>query len=70
MTCLEELMRVLKEHETTTLTRLDVIDEKEKRGHATQLEYFQFSINQLQTSLEYCEVILQRNKSVEILRVH
>ena len=70
MTCLEELMRVLKEHETTTLTSLDVIDETEKRGHATQLEHFQSSINQLQTSVEYCKAILQRNKSVEILQVH
>ena len=61
MTCLEELMRVLKEHETTTLTSLDVIDETEKRGHATQLEHFQLSINQLQTSVKYCEAILQRN---------
>ena len=70
MTCLEELMRVLKEHETTTLASLDVIDETEKRGHATQLEHFKFSINQLQTSVNYCEAILQRNKSVEILQVH
>ena len=70
MTCLEELMRVLKEHETTTLTSLDVIDETEKRGHATQLEHFQLSINQLQTSVKYCEAILQRNQSVEILQVH
>ena len=70
MTYLEELMRVLKEHETTTLTRLDEIDETEKRGHATQLEHFQLSIDQLQTSVEYCEAILQRNQSVEILQVH
>ena len=70
MSCLEELMRVLKEHETTTLTSLDVIDETEKRGHATQLEHFQLSINQLQTSVEHCEAILQRNQSVEILQVH
>ena len=70
MTCLEELMRVLKGHETTTLTSLDVIDETEKRGHTTQLEHFQSSINQLKTSVEYCEAILKRNKSVEILQVH
>ena len=70
MTSIEELIRVLKAHETTTLTTLDVIDETEKRGHATQLEHLQSSINQLQTSVEYCEAILQRNKSVEILQVH
>ena len=70
MTSVEEVMRVLKEHETTRLTSLDVIDETEKRGHATQLEHFKSSINQLQTSVKYCEAILQRNKSVEILQVH
>ena len=51
MTSIEELIRVLKAHETTTLTTLDVIDETEKRGHATQLEHLQSSINQLQTSV-------------------
>ena len=55
MTCLEELIRVVKEHETTMLTSLDVIDETGKRGHATQLEHFQSSINQLQASVEYCQ---------------
>ena len=70
MTSVEELMRVLKEHETTTLTRLDVIDEREKRGHTTQLEHFQSSINQLQLSVEHCDAILQRNRSLEILQVH
>ena len=40
------------------------------RGHTTQLEHFQSFINQLQTSVEYCEAILQRNKSLEILKGH
>ena len=40
LTSLEELMRVLKEHETTTVATLDVIEDKEKRGHASQLEHF------------------------------
>ena len=70
LTSLEELMRVLKEHETTTVAGLDVIEEKEKRGHATQLEHFQISIDQLQSSLEYCEAIMQRNNSIEILQAH
>ena len=63
-------MRVLKEHETTTMTNLDLLEEKELRGQATQLDHFQTSINQLQKSVEYCEAILRRNKNIEILQVH
>ena len=70
LTSLEELVRVLKEHEATTMAKLDAIEEKELRGHATQLELFQISINQLQKSVQRCEAILQRNKSIEILQVH
>ena len=70
LTSLEELMRVLKEHETTTMSKLDVIEQTELRGNAIQLEHFQTSINQLQKSVEYCEAILQRNKSIEILQVY
>ena len=70
LTYLEELMRVLKEYETTTMSKLDVIEQTELRGNATQLEHFQTSIDQLQKSVEYCEAILQRNKSIEILQVH
>ena len=70
LTSLEELMRVLKEYETTTMSKLDVIEQTELRGNAMQLDHFQTSINQLQKSVEYCEAILQRNKSIEILQVH
>ena len=70
LTSLEELMRVLKEYETTMMSKLDVIEQTELRGQTTQLDHFQASINQLQTSMEYCEAILERNKSIEILRVH
>ena len=70
LSSLEELMRVLKEYETTTMSKLDVIEQRELRGNVMQLEHFQTSINQLQKSVEYCEAILQRNKSIEILEVH
>ena len=70
LTSLEELMRVFKEYETTTMSKLDVIEQTELRGHATQLDHFQASINQLQKCVQYCEAILQRNKSIEILQVH
>ena len=70
LTSIEELMRVLKEYETTTMSKLDVIEQSELRGNAMQLEHFQTSIDQLQKSVQYCEAILQRNKSIEILQVH
>ena len=70
LTSLEELIQLLKKHETTTITNLDLQEETELRGHATQLEHFQTSINKLQKSVEYCEAILQRNESIEILQVH
>ena len=70
LTSLEELMRVLKEYETTMMSKLDVIEQTEIRGQGTQLDHFQTSIDQLQKSVEYCEAILERNKSIEILQVH
>ena len=70
LSSLEELMRVLKEYETTTMSELDVIEQTGSRGNVVQVEHFQTSINQLQNSVEYCEAILQRNKSIEILQVH
>ena len=70
LTSLEELIQLLRKHETTTMTNLDLQEETELRGHAIQLEHFQTSINKLQKSVEYCEAILQRNESIEILQVH
>ena len=70
LTSLEELMRVLKECETTMMSKLDVIEQTELRGQTTQSDHFQASINQLQKSVVYCEAILERNKSIEILQVH
>ncbi|KAL9952219.1 hypothetical protein ACROYT_G039440 [Oculina patagonica] len=67
LTTVEELFRVLKEHEIAMDTKLDVIEEQQKRDHAIQLEHFHLSVTQLETSVEYCEAILQRNNSVEIL---
>ena len=70
LTSLEELIQLLKKHETTTMTKLHLQEETELRGHATQLEHFQTSISKLQESVQYCEAILQRNESIEILQVH
>ena len=68
LTTVEELIRVLKEHETAMVTTLDISEEAQQRDHATQMEHFQISITKLKTYVEYCEAILERNISVEILQ--
>ena len=68
-TTVEELIRVLRKHETDMVTKLDVLDGAEQRNHATQLEHFQTCVMQFKTSVEHCEVILERNSSFEILQV-
>ena len=70
MSSVEELMRLLQEHEKAVLTSLDVIEGKAQREHATQREHFQISMNQLQTHVDWFKDILQRKKSVEILQAH
>ena len=70
MTSVEELMRLLQQHEKAVLTSLDVIEGKAQREHATQREHFQISMNQLQTHVDWCKDILERKKSVEILQAH
>ena len=70
MTSVEELMRLLQEHEKAVLTSLDVIEGKAQREHATQREHFQISMNQLQTHVDWFKDILERKKSVEILQAH
>ena len=70
MTSVEELMRLLQEHEKAVITSLDVIEGKAQREHATQREHFQISMNQLQTHVDWFKDILQRKKSVEILQAH
>ena len=68
--CVQELIRLLHEHEKTMLTSLDAIDGKEQREHAAQLDHFEISRNQLQELVEWCESILQRKRSAEILQAH
>ena len=70
MTSVEELIRLLLEHEKAIITSLDVIDGKEERQYSAQLEHLQVSRNQLQEHVECCEDILLREKSAEILQAH
>ena len=69
-TTVEELIRVLKEHEIAMVTRLDVIENEQQRDYSTQLEHLEISATQLKKSVEHCEGILDRNNSVEILEAN
>ena len=66
--CVQDLIRLLHEHEKTMIASLDTIDGKEQREHAAQLDHFEISRNQLQEHVELCEGILQRKRSAEILQ--
>ena len=70
LTTVEQLIRVLKEHEIAMVTKLDVIENEQQRDYSAQLEHFQICATQLKTSVECCERILERNNSVEILEAN
>ena len=70
LTTVEELIRVLKEHEIAMVTKLDVIENEQLRDCSTQLEHFRISATQLKTSVERCERILEGNNSVQILEAN
>ena len=70
LTTVEELIRVLKEHEVAMVTKLDVIEDEQLRDFSTQLEHFQICATQLKASVERCECILEGNNSVEILEAN
>ena len=67
-TTIEELVRILKEHERAMVAKFDEIDEERQRCHAIQQER-QLFVTQLKSSAEYCEAVLQRDLSFEILQV-
>ena len=66
----EELIRVLKEHEIAMLRELDFIENEQQRDCSTQLDRYQTAATQLKTSVESCERILLGNNSVEILEAN
>ena len=67
-TTVEELIRVLKEHENAMVTELDAIEIKHQRDCATQIEHFRNAATQLAASLEHCGRISQGNNSAEIFQ--
>ena len=70
MTSVEELIRLLHDHEEAMITSLDKIERKEQREHEAKLQQFQGPINQIQNHIERFNGILQRKKSLEILQAH
>ena len=62
----EELVTVLREHETAMITKLHDIYETLQKDHAIQQKNFEFFTAQLKSSVEYGEAILQRNIAAEI----
>ena len=68
-TTIEELIQILKQHETAMVAKLDEVDEERQRCHTVQQESFQLLVSQLKSSVGYCDAVLQRNLSFEILQV-
>ena len=62
----EELVTVLREHETAMITKLHDIYETLQKEHAIQQKNFELFTAQLKSSVEYGEAILQRNIAAEI----
>ena len=64
----DELVRILREHEEAMKTKLRQLVETQQRNHKGQLEVFQSAISQLKNCIEQGEGIVQRNFPVEILQ--
>lgn len=62
----EEVIRGLREHETTIHAKLDEINDIQQRDHSTQLENFQLLVTQLNSFVEFGEAVIERNLSEEI----
>ena len=64
----DELVRILREHEAAVKTRLIQINEAQQRNHATRTEEFQLTVSQLNGFVERGNAILNRNIPSEIIR--
>ena len=70
LTSLKELMRVLKEHETTSMTNLDLLEEKELRGQATQLDHFRLPSTSYKNLWSIVRPFYEETKTLKFYRVH
>ena len=66
----EDVIRVVREHEKAVLEDLERIEEEQDKSHALQQERYQLLGAQLKDSVQHCEDILKRNNCIEILQTH
>ena len=64
----DELVRILREHEDAVKKRLTETNEAQQRDHATRTEEFQLTVSQLNGFVERGNAILNRNIPSEIIR--
>ena len=65
---IEELIRDLKEHGANIMRELDELHQTQQQAHLAQLENFQLTLTQLNSSIEYAEAIVTRSMGPEILQ--
>ena len=63
----EDLVKILRDHEKMVKANLTEIDAKQEQDHVGELEKFQILATKLKCSVEHGEDIFQRDISVEIL---
>ena len=66
MATVEELVTVLRKHETAMITKLNDIYETLQKEHAIQKRNFELFTTQLKSSMEYGDAIIERNIAPEI----
>lgn len=67
-TTVEELIRVLKEHENFMMTELDIIEKRQEKDHSIQHEHLQTSVKELESAVQNCEMTIGRKIDVESLK--
>lgn len=67
-TTVEEMIRVLKEHENLMMTELDIIEKRQEKDHSILHEHLQMSVKELESAVQNCEMTMERKIDVEALQ--
>ena len=67
-TIVEELIHVLREHERSMVTELDVLEEAQQRDYTGQVESLETSVDELKISVRNCVEMLRGDTTVETLK--
>ena len=67
-TTVEEMIRVLKEHENLMMTELDIIEKRQEKDHSILHEHLQMSVKELKSAVQNCEMTMERKIDVEALQ--